>query len=63
MATQIKAPVFQSQLRTVRSQLGANNQVKQFHVDEVICDIETDKVVLEVVTPADGHISAIYHQR
>jgi 2-oxoglutarate dehydrogenase E2 component (dihydrolipoamide succinyltransferase) len=27
--------------------------------DEVICDIETDKVVLEVVAPADGTISAI----
>jgi len=27
--------------------------------DEVICDIETDKVVLEVVAPADGTIAAI----
>ncbi|MEG2265923.1 MAG: 2-oxoglutarate dehydrogenase complex dihydrolipoyllysine-residue succinyltransferase, partial [Acinetobacter sp.] len=27
--------------------------------DEVICDIETDKVVLEVVAPADGTIASI----
>jgi 2-oxoglutarate dehydrogenase E2 component (dihydrolipoamide succinyltransferase) len=27
--------------------------------DEVICDIETDKVVLEVVAPADGSLVAI----
>lgn len=59
MATEIKAPVFPESI--------ADGTVAAWHKqvgeavsrDEVICDIETDKVVLEVVAPADGVISKI----
>ena len=55
----IKAPVFPESV--------AGGMVATWHKrvgeavsrDEVICDIETDKVVLEVVAPADGIISKI----
>ena len=59
MATEIKAPVFPESV--------ADGTIATWHKkvgeavarDEVICDIETDKVVLEVVAPADGHLVAI----
>ncbi|MEB3753701.1 2-oxoglutarate dehydrogenase complex dihydrolipoyllysine-residue succinyltransferase [Acinetobacter sp. MD2(2019)] len=59
MATEIKAPVFPESV--------ADGTVATWHKkvgeavarDEVICDIETDKVVLEVVAPADGSLVAI----
>lgn len=59
MATEIKAPVFPESV--------ADGTVATWHKqpgeavarDEVICDIETDKVVLEVVAPADGTIAQI----
>ena len=59
MATEIKAPVFPESvadgtIATLHKQPG-----EAVSRDEVICDIETDKVVLEVVAPADGTIAAI----
>ena len=59
MATEIKAPVFPESV--------ADGTVATWHKkvgeavarDEVIADIETDKVVLEVVAPADGTITNI----
>ncbi len=59
MATEIKAPVFPESV--------ADGTIATWHKkvgepvarDEVICDIETDKVVLEVVAPADGTLSEI----
>ncbi len=59
MATEIKAPVFPESvadgtIATWHKQVG-----EPVSRDEVICDIETDKVVLEVVAPADGTLSAI----
>ncbi|SPL71220.1 2-oxoglutarate dehydrogenase complex dihydrolipoyllysine-residue succinyltransferase [Acinetobacter stercoris] len=59
MATEIKAPVFPESvadgtIATWHKQVG-----EAVSRDEVICDIETDKVVLEVVAPADGSLSAI----
>ena len=59
MATEIKAPVFPESvadgtIATWHKQVG-----EAVARDEVICDIETDKVVLEVVAPADGTISVI----
>ncbi|RYY80329.1 MAG: 2-oxoglutarate dehydrogenase complex dihydrolipoyllysine-residue succinyltransferase [Moraxellaceae bacterium] len=59
MATEIKAPVFPESV--------ADGTVATWHKkvgepvarDEVIADIETDKVVLEVVAPADGALSSI----
>lgn len=59
MATEIKSPVFPESvadgtIATWHKQVG-----EAVSRDEVICDIETDKVVLEVVAPADGVISKI----
>ncbi|RYZ45829.1 MAG: 2-oxoglutarate dehydrogenase complex dihydrolipoyllysine-residue succinyltransferase, partial [Sphingobacteriales bacterium] len=59
MATEIKAPVFPESV--------ADGTIATWHKkvgepvarDEVIADIETDKVVLEVVAPADGTLSNI----
>ncbi len=59
MATEIKAPVFPESV--------ADGTVAAWHKkvgeavkrDEVLADIETDKVVLEVVAPADGVLSSI----
>ncbi|XID75231.1 2-oxoglutarate dehydrogenase complex dihydrolipoyllysine-residue succinyltransferase [Alkanindiges sp. WGS2144] len=62
MATEIKAPVFPESV--------ADGTVATWHKkvgeavsrDEVIADIETDKVVLEVVAPADGSLTNIAKQ-
>jgi 2-oxoglutarate dehydrogenase E2 component (dihydrolipoamide succinyltransferase) len=59
MATEIKAPVFPESV--------ADGTIATWHKkvgepvarDEVIADIETDKVVLEVVAPADGSLTSI----
>jgi 2-oxoglutarate dehydrogenase E2 component (dihydrolipoamide succinyltransferase) len=59
MAIEIKAPVFPESV--------ADGTVATWHKkpgeavarDELIVDIETDKVVLEVVAPADGVISQV----
>jgi 2-oxoglutarate dehydrogenase E2 component (dihydrolipoamide succinyltransferase) len=59
MATEIKAPVFPESV--------ADGTVAAWHKkvgepvkrDEVLADIETDKVVLEVVAPADGVLLSI----
>jgi 2-oxoglutarate dehydrogenase E2 component (dihydrolipoamide succinyltransferase) len=60
MATEIKAPVFPESV--------ADGTVATWHKkvgefvgrDQVLVDIETDKVVLEVLAPADGVVSAIH---
>lgn len=57
---EIKAPQFPESI--------ADGEVAAWHVavgesarrDQVLVDIETDKVVLEVVAPADGVLTAIY---
>ena len=59
MSTEIKAPVFPESvadgtIATWHKQVG-----EPIARDEVICDIETDKVVLEVVAPADGQLVQI----
>ena len=56
---QIKAPQFPESI--------ADGEVATWHVavgepvqrDQVLVDIETDKVVLEVVAPSDGTLTAI----
>ena len=62
MAIEIKAPAFPESV--------ADGTVATWHKkvgepvarDEVIADIETDKLVLEVVAPADGALSSISKQ-
>ncbi len=62
MAIEIKAPQFpesvaDGSIATWHKQVG-----EAVSRDELIVDIETDKVVLEVVAPADGSISEILKQ-
>jgi 2-oxoglutarate dehydrogenase E2 component (dihydrolipoamide succinyltransferase) len=59
MATEIKAPVFPESVADgilVAWHKKVGEPVKR---DEVLADIETDKVVLEVVAPADGRLSSV----
>lgn len=59
MATEIKAPVFPESVADGTIATWHKQEGESVSRDEVICDIETDKVVLEVVAPADGVISKI----
>ena len=59
MATEIKAPVFPESVADGTIATWHKQPGEAVSRDEVICDIETDKVVLEVVAPADGTVSAI----
>lgn len=59
MATEIKAPVFPESVADGTIATWHKQAGESVSRDEVICDIETDKVVLEVVAPADGVISQI----
>ncbi|MEB3767955.1 2-oxoglutarate dehydrogenase complex dihydrolipoyllysine-residue succinyltransferase [Acinetobacter sp. MD2] len=60
MATEIKAPVFPESVADGTIATWHKKVGEAVSRDEVICDIETDKVVLEVVAPADGSLSAIF---
>ena len=59
MATEIKAPVFPESVADGTIATWHKKVGEAVSRDEVICDIETDKVVLEVVAPADGALVAI----
>lgn len=59
MATEIKAPVFPESVADGTVATWHKQPGEAVSRDEVICDIETDKVVLEVVAPADGTIAQI----
>ena len=59
MATEIKAPVFPESVADGTIATWHKKVGEPVSRDEVICDIETDKVVLEVVAPADGTIASI----
>ena len=59
MTTEIKAPVFPESVAEGTIATWHKRSGEQCERDELIVDIETDKVVLEVVAPADGAISEI----
>ena len=59
MATEIKAPVFPESVADGTIVAWNYNEGDQVSRDAVIAEIETDKVVLEVVAPADGVLSKI----
>ena len=59
MATEIKAPVFPESVADGTIATWHKKVGESVSRDVVICDIETDKVVLEVVAPADGSLVAI----
>ena len=59
MATEVKAPVFPESVADGTIATWHKQPGEAVSRDEVICDIETDKVVLEVVAPADGTLVTI----
>ena len=59
MATDIKAPVFPESVAEGTVATWHKKPGESCARDELIVDIETDKVVLEVVAPADGVVSKV----
>ncbi|MFK0573996.1 2-oxoglutarate dehydrogenase complex dihydrolipoyllysine-residue succinyltransferase [Endozoicomonas sp.] len=59
MATEIKAPTFPESVADGIVATWHKKPGEQFRRDELLVDIETDKVVLEVVAPVDGVLSEI----
>ena len=59
MATEIKSPTFPESVADGTIANWAKKEGESVKQDEVIAEIETDKVVLEVVAPYDGTISKI----
>ncbi|MFG1490233.1 2-oxo acid dehydrogenase subunit E2, partial [Oceanospirillum sp. HFRX-1_2] len=59
MATEIKAPVFPESVADGTIVNWAKQPGEAVSRDELLVEIETDKVVLEVVAPADGVIKEI----
>ncbi len=59
MATEIKAPQFPESVADGTVATWHKQEGEAVKRDELLVDIETDKVVLEVVAPADGVISKI----
>ena len=59
MATEIKAPVFPESVADGTIVNWAKQPGEAVSRDELLVEIETDKVVLEVVAPADGALKEI----
>ena len=59
MTTEIKAPVFPESVAEGTVATWHKKPGEAVSRDELIVDIETDKVVLEVVAPADGVVEKI----
>lgn len=62
MSTEIKAPTFPESVADGTIATWHKQPGEAVSRDELIVDIETDKVVIEVVAPADGVIEAILKQ-
>ncbi len=62
MAIEIKAPVFPESIADGEVAAWHKTEGEAVARDELIVEIETDKVVLEVVAPADGVIGRIHAQ-
>ncbi len=62
MAIEIKAPTFPESVADGEVAVWHKAEGESVSRDELIVEIETDKVVLEVVAPEDGVISAIHVQ-
>ena len=60
MATEIKSPTFPESVIDGTVANWIKKEGDSVSQDEVIAEIETDKVVLEVVAPFDGQILKIY---
>lgn len=62
MATEIKAPAFPESVADGTVACWHKKPGESCRRDELLVDIETDKVVLEVVAPADGQLTEILRQ-
>ena len=60
MTIQIKAPAFPESVADGEVAAWHKKEGEAVSRDELIVEIETDKVVMEVVAPEDGVISAIH---
>lgn len=63
MAIEIKAPTFPESITDGEVAAWHKSEGEAVSRDELIVEIETDKVVLEVVAPADGVITKIHAQK
>lgn len=61
MSIEIKAPQFPESVADGTVATWHKQEGEQVSRDELLVDIETDKVVLEVVSPADGVLTKIHH--
>jgi len=59
MATEIKAPTFPESVQDGTIATWHKQAGEAVSRDELIVEIETDKVVLEVVAPADGVLGEV----
>ena len=59
MAIEIKSPTFPESIADGTVANWVKKEGESVGQDEVIAEIETDKVVLEVVAPSDGFVSKI----
>ena len=59
MATEIKAPTYPESVQEGTLATWHKNVGDSVNRDDLIVDIETDKVVLEVVAPATGILSEV----
>lgn len=62
MATEIKAPTFPESVQDGTIAVWHKKSGESVSRDELIVEIETDKVVLEVVAPADGVLADVLKQ-
>jgi 2-oxoglutarate dehydrogenase E2 component (dihydrolipoamide succinyltransferase) len=60
MAIEIKAPTFPESVADGEVATWHKSEGEAVARDELIVEIETDKVVLEVVAPADGVLTKIH---
>ena len=59
MAIEIKSPTFPESIADGTVAKWLKQEGESVNQDEVIAEIETDKVVLEVIAPSDGFVSKI----
>ena len=62
MTIEIKVPTFPESIADGTIATWHKHPGENVERDELIVDVETDKVVLEIVAPADGEISQIIKQ-
>ena len=62
MSIEIKAPTFPESVADGTVATWHKKPGEPIQRDELLVDIETDKVVLEVVAPADGSLKTVHKE-